>query len=166
MNIQFRVAKMEDLPEVYSMFSSAISEMEKNNIFQWDNVYPDKKILSEDIQRQQLYVGEVDCELVCAYVVNDNADEQYSNGTWKYVGCTYKILHRLCVNPKFQNVGVGTETMLHIEKEAKKEGVESIRLDAFSKNPYAVQMYEKLNYTKVGVANWRKGRFYLMEKKL
>ena len=43
MNIQFRVAKMEDLPEVYSMFSSAISEMEKNNIFQWDNVYPDKK---------------------------------------------------------------------------------------------------------------------------
>ncbi|MNN59613.1 hypothetical protein D3C81_1747410 [compost metagenome] len=38
--------------------------------------------------------------------------------------------------------------------------------DAFSQNPYALRMYEKLNYHTVGEVQWRKDLFYLMEKKL
>lgn len=77
---------------------------------------------------------------------------------------TYKIIHRLCVNPAFQNKGVGTATVNYIEKQVKNENTKSIRLDVFSKNPQAIHLYEKFGYKKVGEADWRKGRFYLMEK--
>lgn len=56
--------------------------------------------------------------------------------------------------------------MLYIENELRKQGVKAIRLDAFEKNPYALKLYEKLGFEKVGHAQWRKGRFLLMEKKL
>ena len=29
-----------------------------------------------------------------------------------------------------------------------------------------MKMYEKLGYVNVGEANWRKGKFYLLEKKI
>lgn len=56
--------------------------------------------------------------------------------------------------------------MLIIEDILQKEGIRSIRLDVFSQNPYALKMYEALGYQKVGGASWRKGLFYLLEKKL
>jgi hypothetical protein len=56
--------------------------------------------------------------------------------------------------------------MIMIEELLRKEGIQSIRLDAFSLNPYALKMYGALGYQKVGETNWRKGLFYLLEKKL
>jgi ribosomal protein S18 acetylase RimI-like enzyme len=44
--------------------------------------------------------------------------------------------------------------------------IKSIRLDAFTKNFYALKMYEKLNYRKVGQGYFRKGIFYIFEKAL
>lgn len=40
------------------------------------------------------------------------------------------------------------------------------RLDAFTENPFALKLYDNLGYSRVGYADWRKGRFYLMEKYL
>ena len=39
-------------------------------------------------------------------------------------------------------------------------------IDSYSKNPYAVRLYDTLGYAVVGHADWRKGRFDLREKKL
>ena len=39
-------------------------------------------------------------------------------------------------------------------------------IDSYSKNPYAIRLYDTLGYAVVGHADWRKGRFDLREKKL
>lgn len=57
-------------------------------------------------------------------------------------------------------------TLIHIEKELRKNNVGAIRLDVYSKNPFALSLYLRCGYTQTGIADWRKGRFYLMEKKL
>ena len=56
--------------------------------------------------------------------------------------------------------------MLEAESIAKNNGIKAIRLDAFTENPVALSLYEKLGYSIAGYADWRKGRFALMEKKL
>lgn len=53
-----------------------------------------------------------------------------------------------------------------IESIIQSKGIETIRLDAFSQNPIALRMYENLGYKKVGEVNFRKGLFYLYEKKI
>ena len=164
--LKFVLAQKEDLGIVMSIFTDAINEMNSKGIYQWDSIYPTRNTLEEDIKKKQLYIGIYEGTVVSTYVLNQEYDEQYANGAWKYPNSTYYVVHRLCVNPLFQNKGIGTLTMLHIENEVKKMGVDTIRLDAFTLNPYAVKMYEKLGYSKVGLANWRKGKFYLMEKKI
>ena len=56
--------------------------------------------------------------------------------------------------------------MNHIEKQLYELGYWSVRLDVFFQNLYALAMYEKNGYIRRGYADWRKGRFYLMEKSL
>lgn len=160
------MADVKKLQEIFEIFSNAIKEMNKNNISQWDDVYPDKYTLQNDIRKKQLYIGKINSQIVCVYVLNSDCDEQYINGNWKYQNAAYSVIHRMCVNPKFQNQGIGALTLNHIEVEFNIESVETIRLDAFSLNPFALKMYYKQGYIKVGEANWRKGKFYIMEKKL
>ncbi len=163
---EFKPANKNDLERIFEVYKCAINEMNKHSIFQWDEIYPDKNILYDDICKNQLYICVYKDEIVSAYVLNRESDEQYKNGNWEFPNASYRVIHRLCVNPEFQNQGIGTLTVRYIEKTLKENGIETIRLDCFTKNQYAVRMYEKLNYNKIGFANWGKGKFFLMEKKL
>lgn len=164
--MEFRLAENNDLDRVFNIYSKAIEEMDKHNINQWDELYPDKEILQEDIDNKELYIGEIEGEIACAYVLNSECDEEYEKGRWQYKYASFNIIHRLCVNPKFQNKGIAGKTINHIEDLLKDKDIESIRLDVYSLNPFALRLYEKAGYKKVGNAYWRKGEFYLMEKKI
>lgn len=164
MKLEYRLGIMADLQEICSIVKSAIVHMNQQNIFQWDNIYPDEAILQQDIEKQQLFVGIIGNQIAVFYVLNQECDEEYKNGKWKYEHASYYVIHRLCVNPVFQNQGIGMRTMEHIEREAASLGIQSLRLDAFTENPYALKLYDKLHYNTVGFAHWRKGKFCLMEK--
>lgn len=162
----YRLAIENDIDTICSLIENAIKVMENQNIYQWDSLYPTREDFVEDIQKQQLYVGTKNGDIAVTYALNSDSDEQYQNGVWKYPDSEYRIIHRLCVNPKYQNRGVGRDTLLYIEKELRKIGVETIRLDVFSNNPFALSLYQNNGYKQVGSADWRMGRFYLMEKSL
>ncbi len=162
----YRLAEENDIEEIYNLIKTAICNMEKQNIFQWDELYPVKEDFLEDIRKQQLFIGLLDDAISVVYAVNKECEEEYQNGKWKYPDCEYRIIHRLCVNPAYQNQGIAGDTLSHIEKELRKMNVEAVRLDVFRKNPFALSLYFSNGYEKVGYADWRKGRFYLMEKLL
>ena len=90
--------------------------------------------------------------------INKECDREYENGRWKYPDCEYRVIHRLCVHPKYQNRGVAKSTLFHIEEELKKMNIRAIRLDVFSNNPFALSLYFGIGYEKVGFADWRMGR--------
>ncbi|MNO16914.1 putative acetyltransferase [compost metagenome] len=165
-NLSARLANMSDIEEVFEVFVRAIEVMNQNQIPQWDEVYPTKEDLKADIENNELYIVESDNMIMSVFVLNQDYDEEYEEGEWKYTDASFCVIHRLCVNPSFQNKGIGRKTMQLVEELVKEKGIETIRLDAFSQNPFALKMYEKLNYCKVGEVSWRKGLFYLMEKKL
>lgn len=160
----YTLAQLSQLEEIFTMYTKAIQEMNHNEIYQWDELYPMKEDLEEDIKRNELMAVFKENEIVAAYVVNQESDEQYENGTWKYMGEKYRVLHRLCVNPAFQNQGIAKKVVSRMEEEQKKQGIKSIRLDVFTENPYAVKLYKSLGYKITGSVEFRKGKFYLMEK--
>lgn len=163
---ELRQADITDLDAVMQVFGDAIKVMEAEHIYQWDDVYPDRETLRGDILSGQMYVAQIGGETAAVVVLNQSCSKEYDEADWRYRDATFFVVHRLCVAPAFQNRGVGTETMLHAEALLRQKGIETVRLDAFSLNPYSNRMYLKLGYVKTGEAVWRKGLFYLYEKKL
>ena len=159
-------ANQNQIEEVFSVFSAAIINMEKLGIHQWDEIYPDKAILSEDISKNFMYTGHIDGKIVVCFALSEEYDEEYKNGKWQWPESKFCVIHRLCVSPDFQNRGIAAETLKYIEKLCKSQGYESIRLDCFTGNPYSRKLYDKAGYSVVGYADWRKGRFELREKSL
>lgn len=163
----FRKAALSELEQIFAMFGRAAADLKKRGIDQWDKHYPNREILREDIHKGEMFVGvDADGEILSAFVLNQDADEDYQNGDWQYPAVQYWVAHRLCVDPRCQGSGIGRETMLQMEKLAEEYGAQTVRLDVFSQNLRAFHLYEKLGYQTVGSVVWRKGKFFLMEKRL
>lgn len=166
MDIAYRKGKLEDLESINEMVSQAIKQMERAGIDQWDALYPTDGDFRSDIESGALYVGHVGKDLALVYVLNKEYDEEYKIGQWREKDKVFYVLHRLCVNPSYQNKGIGRAAMEHVEKEAALKGAGAIRLDVFSQNPYALKLYTACGYEMVGKVAWRKGTFFLMENYL
>lgn len=166
MEIKYRPAEESDLDAICGLVGRAISCMEENKIFQWDKVYPSREIFAEDISKGELFVGTLNGDIAVLYVINMECDDEYGKCRWKYSDCEYRIIHRLCVDPKYQKMGIAKNTLKHIEAELKSSDIGAVRLDVFSDNPSAMALYLNSGYEKAGSADWRMGRFFLMEKRL
>ena len=164
--MKYSKANINQLDKIFDMYSAAIENMEKQGIHQWDEIYPDREILRQDILLNQMYIGEIDNKIAVCFVLNEECDEEYNNASWICPDARFCIIHRLCVNPIFQKQGIAGQTMEYIEKLCKNKGYDSIRLDCFTQNPYSQKLYDKAGYSITGYANWRKGRFELREKVL
>lgn len=146
------------------MYTNAVEHMLCLGINQWDDLYPVSEDFEDDIQKRQLYIAKENSEIVAAYVINEECDLEYKDGNWIYPDATYMVIHRLCVNPKFQNQGYAKCMVNEIEEHVRSLEYDSIRMDVYSNNPYALKLYEGLGYKRVGHVEFRKGKFYLYEK--
>ncbi len=166
MNLTFRKAKTEDLPEILCLYKAVVENMISSGINQWSDEYPNKEVLSEDIRKEELILGVIDGRIAAAFVMNEFADEDYYKADWQYPHASWCVVHRLCVSPALHRQGLATAVMMYVEETAKVLGYEAIHLDTFSGNPKALNLYHKLGFTDVGDAYWARGRFIIMEKKL
>lgn len=166
MNINFRKATKEDLPQVLELYKAVVENMLSCGILQWSDEYPNKEVLSSDIDRGELILGLNKKQIVSAFVMNCDADPDYYSADWQYPNAKWCVVHRLCVSPSFHRKGLATQVMEYVEQTAKEEGFEAIHLDTFSGNPKALNLYHKLGFVDVGESFWARGRFVIMEKKL
>ena len=162
--LQYRSGRPEDLPEICGLVEAAKHLMSEQGIDQWDDQYPVPADFEEDIRKGTLYLAIKDNVAAAIYVISEECEEEYHKWDWENEHPC--IIHRLCVSPSFQNHGIGSAVLDHIETQLMEAGYDSVRLDVFTQNPYALRLYEKNGYVRRGHADWRKGRFLLMEKKL
>ena len=162
--MDYRLGTLEDIQEICTMVDAAKALMSEQGIEQWDEIYPCMDDFKDDIKKETLYVASEDDKLAAIYVISEECDDEYRKCEWENENPC--IIHRLCVSPDFQNNGVGKKILAHIENQLMDMDYDSVRLDVFTENPFALSLYDKNGYTKRGHADWRKGRFYLMEKKL
>lgn len=156
--------KLQDVNEVMSLIKEAIVEMENQNINQWDEVYPDYNTVHTDIQSETMFGVFKNLELAGVVILDKNQSPEYANVQWELDNDSALVMHRLCVRPKFQGQGIAKQLLKFSEQFAIDNNQRSIRLDAFSGNPAALNLYENNDYIKKGLVTFRKGDFYCYEK--
>lgn len=164
MMLALKTAQPGDIETVAAIFRRAIIDMDAKGIFQWDEIYPSKADLRGDIDNKEMFLICNDELIVGVVVLNNRLDEEYAQGDWFFEEPA--AVHRLCIDPVCQQKGYGRQAIGLAEVSLKERGFQSVRLDAFSQNPYALRLYESLGYRRAGEVHYRKGLFYLYEKSL
>lgn len=160
----YRLARIEDLQDIWDLLQGARKKMETEGIFQWDDTYPDIGEIRQSIQQQTMTVGCLDGKIVVCYVLDHRMEPEYVKGVWTDVGDAYYVLHRFCIHAEYQRKGLAKQTLAYMEQQCQKKGIHAIRLDVFRANLAAVNMYQHADYVLTGWSDWVKGPCDFYEK--
>ncbi len=149
-NVKIELGEKEDIPNILTTINYCVQDLEKRNILQWNQDYPNKDIINIDIFKKNLYLIKYENRCLALVVINEEHDEQWKSIKWSSYVKKPLIVHRLIVHPDYQHMGFGKKMIKFIIEYSIKHNYDSIRFDVFSKNENALNLYNQLNCTKKG----------------
>lgn len=160
------MSDIKDLPGIMNMITKCIECMESQGIYQWNEHYPTQEIIEEDIRREECYLMKKDDEIISYVAINDEQSPECDEVKWITNGEKVLVIHRLCVNPEYQGKGTARKVLKFITDYASDNGYSSIRLDAYSVNRRALNLYENYGFVRTGEIHfpYREYSFYCYEK--
>ncbi len=144
-----RHAKISEIPDILLMTKACASYMISNGIRQWNEHYPSADAFKKDIERDELYVLEIEKNIIATIVISTLMDAEYVPVQWLTPNSNNYYIHRLGVHPNYQRNGYAQKLMDFAETKAKTNGIVSIRLDTFSQNPRNKKFYEMRGYQRL-----------------
>lgn len=149
--MNFREAKKEDIENILEVIFHAKEYMKKNNSTQWNENYPNKETIINDIENSIGYVLIVE-NLIRGYMVVDFSDDEiYKNikGKWKTFG-NYASIHRCAIHKELRGQGYGSELFKFAEKLALSKNIRSVRVDTAPENETMKHLFNKNGYEYCG----------------
>ena len=165
----FRRAVSSDLERIMEIIAQAKRQMLAMGSDQWQNGYPSKESILQDLERGCGYVLERDSMGVVAYgavVFDGEAAYKALQGHWLTKSESYVVVHRLAVADEAKHQGVATEFMRRVEGVASIEGVEGFRIDTHRQNAYMLQLLEKMGFLMCGRVAYGEEQRLAFEKRL
>ena len=163
--MKVKIAKKNQIKRITDLIESCVTDMKKSKTYQWNEQYPTREIVTQDIENKELWVVLEKKKVIAMVVITKEQEEEYDSVDWKDSCGKSVVVHRLAVHPKKRREGIAKKLMDHAEKYAKESGFTSIRLDTYSKNPVAIRLYEKRGYRRCGEIYFphQKSSFYCYE---
>ncbi|MBL4861928.1 MAG: GNAT family N-acetyltransferase [Crocinitomicaceae bacterium] len=144
-------AEKHEIDEIITLTKACGKHLRENGIDQWDENYPDRKSIQNDLETQTLFVYRENKEILGIVVLNESQDEEYTEINWLTDDDSRNlVVHRLAVRPNHQGKGIARKLMNFAENLAKERQYDSIRLDTFSQNPRNQKFYTNRGYNDLG----------------
>ncbi|MBC6991902.1 GNAT family N-acetyltransferase [Hymenobacter sp. BT491] len=163
-----RRASTSDLPAILDIIRRVVPLMQAAGNFQWESSYPNETVFRQDIERQQLWVAELDEKVVGVAALTTDQDAEYAQADWDATAPAV-VTHRLAVAPDAHGRGVAAALLAQAEKLAVEWDLHLLRVDTNSENQATQRLFPKLGYRFAGEISlgFRPGlRFFCYEKQL
>lgn len=141
-----RLATLEDLDALMSLFSSVKLGLSRIGLDQWPDYYPPQPVVRADLSRSEVFVMEADALLIGTLTLNQVQDPAYKQIKWAIAADAPYVVHRLVVHPDYWGQGLGRQWMRFAEAQAQERGGQAIRLDTYAKNIASNALYTNLGY--------------------
>lgn len=167
--LTFGKARPELADAIFALYQRAMLAGRQNGSSNWDEDYPTREFLAEDLALERLFVlhdGEtlVAATLVAAVSLLETDDLDAEPLGWRDVRSCVPV--RLCVAPEQQGRHLGELVMRHLMDYAKEQGYESMRLLAAITNPAANRLYTRMGFACLGTVAMYGEEFKAYEKLL
>ncbi|MGC6507342.1 MAG: GNAT family N-acetyltransferase [Myxococcota bacterium] len=145
------IGQIHDIDMIIRLTRACGRHMRANGIDQWDEHYPDRAVILNDLHTQTLFAYRKGTEILGIVVLNEAQDDEYADIGWSTNETDRNIvIHRLAVRPDQQGKGIGRKLMDFAEQWAKDNHYDAIRLDTFSQNQRNQRFYANRGYTNLG----------------
>jgi hypothetical protein len=78
------------------------NDLEKNGIYQWNDNYPTRAIIENDLKKGILFVLKNRKEIIGAINISEEQENKYETINWKFDHSKVLAIHRLVIDPKYQ----------------------------------------------------------------
>lgn len=163
-----RLATLADLPNLLALLKRVVPLMHETGNFQWDEHYPNAMVFSQDIEKGQLWIAEIDEQLAGVAALTEDQEPEYAQVGFDLTQRAV-VTHRLAVDPAFRGQGVAAALLTQAEQLARERGLAFLRIDTNSENQSTQKLFPKLGYVYAGeiTLSFRPGlRFLAYEKRL
>lgn len=156
MNPQLKKAKIADLPQIWEILQQAIQRRKADGSNQWQDGYPNPKVITKDIAKEEGYVL-MDRETIigyCAIMMNDEPAYDDIEGQWLTVG-DFVVFHRVAIAEDYLGKGFAKMMMDYIEAFALENHIYSLKADTNFDNMGMMKIFENAGYTYCGEVYFR-----------
>lgn len=155
MKVKIRKALNSDIDSVSKLYESIHSEEKKGTVVTgWvQGVYPTKETAKNAFSRNDLFVEELDGNIVGTAIINQIQADVYKKAMWKYdfPDKEIMVLHTLVIDPNEKGNGLGKAFVEYYEQYAKEHKCSCLRMDTNELNANARNFYKSLNYNEIGI---------------
>ena len=148
-----RKAKSEDMDRILKIYENARAFMASaGNPHQWANGYPQRKLVEDDLHKEQLYVYETEEGIEAVFVYFKGIEPNYEeieNGRWLNEE-PYGVLHRIAVAQ--QGKGIASVCLDWCYQDCG-----NMRGDTHRKNKTMQRLFEKNGFIKCGIVRIEDG---------
>lgn len=148
--LTIRKASKQDYPNIRTFYYEVTDALEHSEYSPgWKrDIYPAQDFLLESIEKQELFVGEVDSKIVSAMVVNHEYNDGYREVRWSVEAedAELLVIHALGVHADFAGQGIAKQMVKSVIGSAKENGIKTIRLDVLEGNLSAEKAYTKIGF--------------------
>ena len=153
MALDVRPARREDVPRLLEIYASARRFMRENgNPDQWEEGYPSREILEEDLRNDRLFALVEEGTIHGAFVFTQEAEPTYrviEDGAW-LSDAPYGVIHRIAGDGKVH--GVFRTAVSYAERHVKH-----LRIDTHRQNRTMRRLIAEAGFRECGVIRVRDG---------
>ena len=149
--MHIRRSTQNDLPRLMEIFSEARKTIAELGIDQWQDGYPDRQVIAEDIRLGRSYCLEQGGQLWATFVLvpEEPCYDHITEGHWLTQGA-YIAIHRVAIAVAKRGQGIPGRIMDHARGYAAALGRSSLRIDTHHGNVVMRRMLEKQGFLHCG----------------
>ena len=157
--MKIRPTTLADLDRVMDILAGGRRSLAELGIDQWQNGYPPRELIEDDVARGESYVVEDEGGDVvgCAALVfgGEACYDRIEGGSWltesDSAAPRYAAIHRVAVARELRRGGVARFLVGRLEELSRACGFESVRIDTHPGNAPMRGLVEALGYTYCGI---------------
>ncbi len=147
-----------DIARVMEILADGRASLADLGIDQWQNGYPNREMVEDDVARGIGYVvedGRGRLLATCAIDLGGEPTYDAIDGAWLTTSTSYEpryaAIHRVAVSRDVLRGGLGRFMFCEAERIARSRGAESVRVDTHSGNVRMRALLESLGYRECGI---------------
>jgi RimJ/RimL family protein N-acetyltransferase len=157
--VVLKKAELKDSEAIMQIIKEAQHHLREKGIDQWQNNYPNKEIVEEDIARGINYILLKDDIIIGTVVLTFAGEETYKRiykGQW-LCNQDYAVVHRIAVARAFMGQGYGSIILKELEKLCLEKGFYCIRVDTHEENRAMQKLLENRGFHYCGIIYLKDG---------